>query len=211
LILPAIGPAKIKPGALARSNGAPLNRPASFRRIRDAYPADGAATNPRVARQMRGIRRHLMQRPMFIVAMLILASLIIAGGCASGGHITSADQALTQLSGEWVLKQVGGSDVSSMLAPGGKPPTITFAKDARVSGFSGVNRFSSSLDVDRLARSEFKLSPIAATRMAGPPAAMDLETKFSTALQDATGYKIQGGTLSLTRGAETLLKFIRAS
>ena len=150
-----------------------------------------------------------MQRAIFVAMMLIVAVMLVSRGCSSGSKVTSPDEALKMLSGDWVLKQLGGKDVASMLGQNGRPPTMSFANDGRVSGFSGVNRYTSTIDVDRLAKNGFKLDGIASTRMAGPPEAMDLESKFTQALQEATGFKLDGSNLNLTKGTETLLKFAR--
>jgi len=87
---------------------------------------------------------------------------------------------------------------------------MTIGTDGRVSGFAGINRYTSSLDVDRLQKGDFKLDGIASTRMAGSQEMMDLESKFTQALHEVTGFKLDGGNLNLTRGLDdTLLKFSR--
>ena len=150
-----------------------------------------------------------MKRAIFAAVILVVALVVVSRGCSSGGGKTEGDT-LTRLSGDWVLKQLNGQDVSSMLGQGGRAPTMTIGTDGRVSGFAGINRYTSSLDVDRLQKGDFKLDGIAATRMAGSQEMMDVESKFTQALHEVTGFKLDGGNLNLTRGLDdTLLKFSR--
>lgn len=110
----------------------------------------------------------------------------------------SADEVMKLLAGQWRLESLNGRDVGESVAGLAKPPSILFAADGGVSGFSGVNRFTGRLDMTKLGDGEFKLSPLAMTRMAGSPEAMQLEGEFATALAKAAGFRLQGDTLSLT-------------
>jgi heat shock protein HslJ len=74
-----------------------------------------------------------------------------------------------------------------------------------------VNRFTSSVDMDRLRRGEFAMKPAASTKMAGPPDAMRLEDRFLEALGAATGFRVEGESLTLTKGAEPVMRLVRGS
>jgi len=122
----------------------------------------------------------------------------------------SSDAVLASLVGTWRLVSLNGHDISPRLASLPKPPTITFAADAGLSGFAGVNRFTGRLDRSALADGVFKTSPLAMTRMAGPPDAMQLEGEFATALSKSTAYKLDANTLQLLAGGSLLAAFERA-
>jgi heat shock protein HslJ len=66
-----------------------------------------------------------------------------------------------------------------------------------VSGFGGVNRISSALDVEAVPKGEFKLGPIISTKMAGPPEAMEVEGRFTRLLGEAASFELAGDTLTL--------------
>jgi heat shock protein HslJ len=80
-----------------------------------------------------------------------------------------------------------------------------------VSGFSGVNRFAGTTEIAALREGKLALTPLAVTRMAGPPAAMDLENRFLTALQQARSFRIDGDALRLAAvDGKDLLTFQRS-
>jgi heat shock protein HslJ len=118
---------------------------------------------------------------------------------------------IESLIGTWNLTTLDGASVADMLGPDMKAPNLEFAEDGRVSGFAGVNRVMSSVDLGALKRGEFALSPAATTMMAGPEAAMDLEQKFLSALHRATGIRIDGNRLDLTDAGASVLSFARGS
>lgn len=94
-------------------------------------------------------------------------------------------------------------------APEGKLPSLSFASDGKVSGFTGVNRLTSSLDPARLAKGDFSLAPAATTRMAGAPQAMSVESQFTSLLHQATQFKLDGNKLSLLDKGNELLGFVK--
>jgi heat shock protein HslJ len=119
----------------------------------------------------------------------------------------NADAVLASLVGTWRLVSLNGQDITPRVTSLSKPPTITFAADAGISGFAGVNRFTGRLDKSGLANGTFKTSPLAMTRMAGPPEAMQLEGEFATALSKATAFRLDGDTLELLAGTSPLATF----
>lgn len=81
--------------------------------------------------------------------------------------------------------------------PATRRPTIQFGDNGAVSGMAGVNRYSTAATVsgkDSLAWT----SPVAATKMAGPPEAMALENAFLQALEAANKVELRDGKLKLT-------------
>jgi heat shock protein HslJ len=152
-----------------------------------------------------------------VACSLLAASAGTLPGCSSAGGIGGLMQGkdpLTQLAGEWALTQLGGKDIASMLSaiPGGKAPSLNFAKDGAVGGFGGVNRIGGGkLDPAALAQGKLSLGNMFSTKMAGTPAAMQLEDQFLGALNNVSGFKLLDGGrgLSLTDGASELLRFAK--
>ncbi|HEV7261279.1 MAG TPA: META domain-containing protein [Bosea sp. (in: a-proteobacteria)] len=84
--------------------------------------------------------------------------------------------------GRWLLEDLRGAGVIDRLQS-----VLQIAPDGRVSGSGGCNRMSGRATIDG-ARISF--SPLAATRMACTPAAMDQESRFFVALGEVRSWKI---------------------
>ncbi len=84
--------------------------------------------------------------------------------------------------------------INDVEAPGEERPTIDFHADGTVSGGAGVNRFRGTWTqiVDLL-----EFGPLTVTRMAGPPEAMDLETRFLAVLSGRCRATVDGDRLTL--------------
>lgn len=139
-----------------------------------------------------------------------LAAIVWFTGCQSGG--SSGASSLTSIKdmvGEWTLSKLEGTDIGSLLPASMKKPTLGFGADGKVTGFTGVNRLSSSIDMDALMRGEFKLAPAATTKMAGPAEAMNVENKFLSGLTQAKNFKLSGDSLTLSDGAKQLMTFVK--
>ena len=78
------------------------------------------------------------------------------------------------LLGEWRFEDLGGLGV-----PDGPTATLRFDPEARAAGHSGCNRYTGTY---ALTGEGLSFGPMAATRMACAPAAMDLETRVFDAL-----------------------------
>jgi heat shock protein HslJ len=156
------------------------------------------------------MRMHRFAR-LSIASFTLLTGTILFPGCQNGGAdlLSTAESAIKGLTGDWDLSKLAGQDIASLLPAGNKRPFLNFAEDGRVTGFTGVNRLTSSLDLAKLAKGEFALAPAATTRMAGQPEAMKVESEFLQAISSATGYKLDGNTLSLTEKGRELLSFIK--
>lgn len=92
-----------------------------------------------------------------------------------------------------------------------KPVFIYFAKDYKVCGMSGVNRFFGSCELERkkLRRSECKVkwSAIGVTKMAGE--FMDYEAKFLEALNATDTLRLSANHLEFLKGGKLLMEFKR--
>lgn len=154
-----------------------------------------------------------MTRPLMLAGLLLLGLLhtVVLTACQSGPS-SGSEASLSSLLGDWTLQSLGGEDVASALPAGAKAPNLRVSPEGRVSGFGGVNRLSSSLDVEAITKGDFKLSPIAATKMAGPPELMQLEDRFTRLLGEAAGFKVSGDTVQLfDAGKQPLMRFVRGS
>lgn len=131
-----------------------------------------------------------------LVTLLSLALFLPA--CRSRNTIGPTDSPAHSIAGEWTARSLNGRPVTAL-----KAPWIRIEVGGALRGWAGVNQISSQLDEPALARGEFKSSPIIATRMAGPPEAMQLETDFIAALQAASAYSAGANTLELRDAAGT--------
>ncbi len=93
------------------------------------------------------------------------------------------------MQGAWLLSRFGERPI----AEGVEQPSLTIAPDGVVGGFTGVNRLHGRLTTD----GEQLFGPLATTRMAGPPAAMTVESAFVAALAKATKFARQHEHLEL--------------
>ncbi|HEY7539308.1 MAG TPA: META domain-containing protein [Methylomirabilota bacterium] len=141
-----------------------------------------------------------------VAACLALA----AAGCASRAGAPSAapsasaePPSLAKLAGvTWTLVSLDGQPVPQ----GTRLPTIAF-DGARVAGLGGCNRYAG--EVQETAPGIVAVGPIASTKMACPPPAMDVEGRFFAALAQVTQYRVAGPRLVLS-GPSGELAFERA-
>ena len=74
---------------------------------------------------------------------------------------------------DWAVTTIDGESVE------GRPPSLRFAADGSLSGFTGVNRMFGRYEIrDGL----LAVVGVGVTRMAGPPAAMQLESRILDAI-----------------------------
>jgi heat shock protein HslJ len=150
--------------------------------------------------------------------ILLALTAVLLGACGGGERAASesgsatqnkdatmsgseTESGLAQLAGDWTLTEIIGTEL-----PEGVPaPNLTVAADGMVSGRSGVNRFTGKLSDD----SDVLFGPMATTRMAGPPAAMQLEDAFLKAMTDASSYTVNGDELVISAASGPLLRFER--
>ncbi|RRH76421.1 META domain-containing protein [Falsigemmobacter faecalis] len=105
-----------------------------------------------------------------------------------------------KLSGaEWKVTRL-----AALSAIEGEAPSLSFGKDARVSGASGCNRYMGGYTQDG---QSLTFTELAGTMMACPPARMELEQRMLGALGEVTGFLITpGGALELYGAAGLLLR-----
>ena len=125
----------------------------------------------------------------------MLAMIALASSCNSTKQ--SVDEVPRLLRGRWVVAELEGMDVAALEASGSKLPFILIDTEGQVSGYGGVNRIGSTLDLDVLGGGQFVLSPITTTMMAAEPDLMARELTFTQALQDARAFRLNGDRLEL--------------
>lgn len=132
-------------------------------------------------------------RAGLVIAICVLVS------CAS-----TAPPSLATLAGAtWTLVSLGGQP----LAQGARPPTAVF-DGIRLSGFGGCNRYTGQ--VEDKTPGTIAIGPLAATKMACPSPAMEVEDRYFAALAQVTQYRVAGSRLVLS-GPSGELTFERAT
>jgi len=117
----------------------------------------------------------------------LCAAALLLAACAGGG--TPAPLTGTY----WNVKQVG--ELSFKPLKGGRDAHLRLdAQHKRATGYSGVNSFTGGFESGP---AHLKFGPIAATRRAGPAAAMAFEASFFKALEATRSYRISGDALEL--------------
>lgn len=126
-----------------------------------------------------------------------------AGAAEESGSAEASPSALpADLLGEWTLVALDGEPVPDV----GKTPALEILEDGSAAGVSGVNRFRTQLE---LSGGRLDFGPAAGTKMAGPPAAMALESDFLARLDAVSTYQVEGDTLRLWAGDNEALTFAR--
>jgi heat shock protein HslJ len=155
--------------------------------------------------------------------MILTLALAAAAACGSGGtnpQQGTTEEAITvpspgietevgavgtlvELFGTWTLVAVDGAPITAV----GKKPTLEVSEDGSVTGVGGVNRFNTNVE---LVDGRLSFGPVAATKMAGPPEAMDLENTYLARLGAVSSYEVGDDTLRLWAGDNEALTFVRA-
>ena len=134
----------------------------------------------------------------------VLCMALLATGCApasrvgdDGARVSAFTDAvpLPSITGtQWSCTEVADA-TGSLVAVTGEPPTLLIGADAKVSGFAGVNRYFSTAAFASVMAPPIplKFGPIGATRMAGPPERMELESAFTSMLARVSFAQVVGG------------------
>lgn len=128
-------------------------------------------------------------------------------GEATDGEMVSGDGP-SHLDGTWVLESLATPAGEQHAAEPSVTSAMTFA-DGAVFGHGGVNRFRGTYQTDGEASLTF--GGVAATRMAGPAAAMSAESRFFAALSATAALRIVDDRLELFgAGGEAVATLVRA-
>ncbi len=142
---------------------------------------------------------------LFALCVVGLAALL-AGCGAPGGRTVSSP---TDLRGEWRLREIGGQPIDRLLPIQDRVPTMEVDADGRVTGFAGVNRYSTSLDLDALESGRFEIGEIISTKMAGPGESMAVEARFLDLLSRIDRVGVSGNHLTMFEGDTEAMKMRR--
>lgn len=140
-----------------------------------------------------------------VAPTLVFERMPAVCGDGDGGPLPPAVAApLAEFAGgEWLCIAIGGEALSADAAI-----TVTIDPDGSLQGRGGVNRFAAACVRDGKV---FRIGPIVATEMAGPPVAGARERLFFAALETARSALCEGGgELSLRDGEKReILRFRR--
>ena len=141
-----------------------------------------------------------MKNYLLLPGLLLLCGLL--AGCQSPSKSASAT---TSLEGTiWTLVALDGKPVAT--TEGLRPQTLFLdGLSKRLNGLSGINRYSGGYE---LGAKTIKFGMLISTRMAGPTQAMEMETAFLKALNDTTGWAVDGTHLTLRSKDKVVAEFV---
>jgi heat shock protein HslJ len=166
-----------------------------------------------------------MQRFTKLALAITPLAFVALSGCAAQSAPSDAGtetprQAPTghfaQLQGNWELLVLRGQYIRPRLQEVGvrEMPSLTVDETGRIGGFSGVNRWSSSISIDQVQNGHFKPTQPVSTLMAGHETAMQIENMFYDALSRAALFdttQTAAGILVITKDdGEELMRFTRS-
>jgi heat shock protein HslJ len=138
---------------------------------------------------------------------IALALTLLLPACAQTTHdhagapgsTHAAAPAPTITGSEWRCSRLG-----NVTPPADCMPTFMLGTDGKASGFAGVNRWFGTCTANG---ASLAFGPLVATRMAGPPAKMELEQQYLRVIATATQWTIADGTLRLSDGTSVVAEF----
>lgn len=144
---------------------------------------------------------------MKLPALLVLAAIPLILTACSPTSGRSAGGLNYSPVGSWTLWLIQGETIETAVPKTATVPTLRIDSEGQISGTAGVNQYGSSVSADLLAQGRIELDSVIATRMAGPPQAMALESRYLGLLQQARRYQSDGRTLALMDDSGVLLRF----
>ncbi|MFT5697304.1 MAG: putative amidohydrolase YtcJ/heat shock protein HslJ [Desulforhopalus sp.] len=99
---------------------------------------------------------------------------------------------------QWTLKTLNGKEIEA-----DKPPTMKFSH-GKLAVFGGINNLSGSY---ALVGDSVTMGQLISTKMAGPPALMELERNFAKALATVDGFHVHGKELTLLNKGTVIATF----
>jgi len=153
----------------------------------------------------------LMDQDTWIVGLLQAGATL--SGTADALTLTSGDVVIELTSAAagsdaalvgptWTLDSIIDGETASNVPAGVEAPTVTFADDGTVSVFTGCNRGSTTV---KAGATTITFAPLATTKMACEPDAMALEATVAAVLDGDVAYELDGDSLSLTNGTQSLV------
>lgn len=121
--------------------------------------------------------------------MKTIFSAVLAATFACSIFTSCANSNTEKLLGNWQLTFFEKDGVAQEIAIATVNIKSEFKNSIRMDGFSGINRFNGTFDVNGNKLKE--KSGFSTTRMSGNPSVMKFETSFMNALQSADSFNIQ--------------------
>lgn len=145
------------------------------------------------------------RRAMFVSAVFVAAGLALTGcgGGDSGGSAEPLD--LANAEGSWTLESGKGPE-GDFKPIADEPVTLEITADGSFSGTSGCNNIFGTMTIDA---GSVEMGPIGQTMMACEEDAMELETKYTQALDSVDAGEVDGEELTLT-GPSTEVHYKKA-
>jgi heat shock protein HslJ len=132
---------------------------------------------------------------MFRVIFVLAGITFLVNSCSSTDLIT-------QLGGQdWKVTSLLGNTLNANDSEKGLPSLI-FSEDGKLFGSTGCNNFTGSYNLEG---TKLSLNPGAITKMFCPG---DTEQKFLNAINQVTNLKMDGNTLNLLNGANTVMSLV---
>lgn len=103
----------------------------------------------------------------------------------------------------WVLESFAG-EAAPVESGQGVQPQFSLV-DGTVTGNGGVNSFNGSYE---LSGTDISFGPLASTKMAGPPDAMDQEMRFLQALEAAAHLEVRDENMTLSDADDVVLMLL---
>ncbi len=130
---------------------------------------------------------------MMTIPVAILSALVSLAVISEAAPVK---EFLPIASKEWSLVRLTIDEKTVPLGASKPLPTLTIGLDGKVSGKSAVNRYFGSIVLNGAGDCEWS-GGLGATRMAGPPAAMKLESEVLKALPQTSKVDLTDGVLTL--------------
>ena len=131
---------------------------------------------------------------LIVITCILLAAPLLLTDCQASQPLS--DQ-LALVDTTWELQWLSHDGDEFVIAGDQAPPTATFARDelepaqGTVTGFGGVNRYFGQYTTGP--DGQMTIRQTGATRMAGPPEAMAIETAFLAVIGDAASFEQPDG------------------
>ena len=132
---------------------------------------------------------------MFRLILILAGIAILVNSCSSADLIT-------QLGGQdWIVTSLLGNTLNANDLEMGVS-SLNFSEDGKLFGSTGCNNFTGSY---KLVGTKLSLNPSAMTKMFCPG---DTEQNFLKAINQVTNLKMDGSTLNLLNGTNTVMSLI---
>ncbi len=213
---PVAGVASGEMATLALADDGTFAGSTGCNRIAGTYAQDGTALTmtpgPMTRKACAG--PVAAQEAAIVAALPLVASFTVETNLvlldSSGTALLTYAPGMSTLAGSsWQATGINNGKEAVVSQEGTENVTLTFGTDGTVSGTGGCNTYSGPFTTS--GADQITIGPLAATEMACPEPAMEIEQMYFAALDNVATYQIDGTTLTLrdadgaTQAAFTLL------